>query len=209
MQAKDLLILGTGCHAIEMADMVDRINAHRSTWNLLGHLSLAGDPVPEHCGGRPVVGTGNDLERFDDARLVCDNTWKELSPIPDSRLASLVDPSSVISSTATVGPGCVIYPQAFIGHNTQLGRRVFMLAGSVINHDNVLEDNVIVCSHVSLAGYVHVEADSYLGQACTVRQGIRIGRNSLIGMGSVLIKDVQPDSVMIGSPARRLRSRSD
>jgi len=32
-------------------------------------------------------------------------------------------------------------------------------------------------------------------------------RNSLIGMGSVVLRDVEPDSVMVGNPARRLRER--
>jgi acetyltransferase-like isoleucine patch superfamily enzyme len=38
-----------------------------------------------------------------------------------------------------------------------------------------------------------------------VRQNLRIGRDSLVGMGSVVIKDVPPSSVMAGNPARKLR----
>ena len=56
-------------------------------------------------------------------------------------------------------------------------------------------------SGVRLAGGVHVEADCYLGQACTIRQNLRIGRRSLIGMGAVVLKDVPEESVMAGNPA--------
>lgn len=72
----------------------------------------------------------------------------------------------------------------------------------------MIEDRVEITSGVNLAGYVHVEADCYLGQGCTCRQNIRIGRGSLIGMGSVVVKDVPPNSVMVGNPARKLRERA-
>ncbi len=55
--------------------------------------------------------------------------------------------------------------------------------------------------------YVHVESGCYLGQACTIKQYLTIGRESLIGMGSVVLKDVPPNSVMVGNPALWLRKR--
>ncbi len=112
-----------------------------------------------------------------------------------------------MSRTAQIGAGCVIYPHSFVGLNAILGDRVFCLSGSVINHDVVLEDRVVVASGVSLAGSVYVEPDCYLGQACTVRQYVRIGRGSLIGMGAVVIHDVVPNSVIVGNPGQRLRDR--
>jgi acetyltransferase-like isoleucine patch superfamily enzyme len=47
-----------------------------------------------------------------------------------------------------------------------------------------------------------------LGQSCNVREHLRVGRESLIGMGAVITKNVQPRSVMIGNPARKLRTRN-
>ena len=64
----------------------------------------------------------------------------------------------------------MIYPGCFIGLEVTIGDYMFCISGSVINHHDVLEDRVVVATGVSLAGSVHVEADCYLGQACTVRQ---------------------------------------
>ena len=50
-------------------------------------------------------------------------------------------------------------------------------------------------------------APGVLGQACTIRQFVRLGKGSLIGMGAVVLKDVPPNSVMVGNPARRLKYR--
>jgi acetyltransferase-like isoleucine patch superfamily enzyme len=101
----------------------------------------------------------------------------------------------------------VIYPHCYIGLNAVISDYSFVLSGSIINHDDRLGDHVTLASGVNLAGDVRVEAHCYLGQSCSVRQYLRIGRNSLIGMGSVVVHDVPANSVMVGNPARRLRDR--
>ena len=212
---KDLLILGAGPHAQEMADIVRQINHVAPTWNLLGFLvsQAQADRVGETLGcGYTVLDTYAAVGRYPDAFLALEYnavqfTARGFSDFPARQMASLIAPTAFVASTARIGQGCVIYPQCFVGHNAVLGDRVFVLSGSVINHDDYLEDDVTVASNVSLAGFVRVEAGCYLGQACTVRQYLRIGRGSLIGMGSVVIADVPPNSVMVGNPARKLRDR--
>jgi acetyltransferase-like isoleucine patch superfamily enzyme len=61
---------------------------------------------------------------------------------------------------------------------------------------------------VTLAGGLYVEADGYIGQGCQIRQQLRIGRKSLIGIGAVVVKDVPAGSVMVGNPARLLRGNT-
>ncbi len=205
---KDLIILGAGPHAREMADIIEQINRAEPTWDLLGFLvpEPQVDLVGEELSGYPVLDAFAAVERFPEAFLVPEYNCG--AGFPHERMVSLVAPTAFVASTARLGKGCVIYPNCFVGHDAELGDRVFVLSGSVINHDDRLEDDVTLGSNVSLAGYVHVEAGCYLGQACTIRQELCIGRGSLIGMGSVVIADVPPDSVMVGNPARRLRGRS-
>ncbi len=203
----DLLILGVGVHATEMAEIVDRVNRVALAWNLLGFISSDGRGVGEQRNGYTVLGSAQCLTDYPEAALVPDNEWPRSLTVPLERLVSLIDPWAFVSRTAQIGAGCVIYPHSFVGLNAILGDRVFCLSGSVINHDVVLEDRVVVASGVSLAGSVYVEPDCYLGQACTVRQYVRIERGSLIGMGAVVIHDVVPNSVIVGNPGRRLRDR--
>ena len=203
--AKELIILGAGVHASEMVEIVARVNAVVPTWNLHGLLAAPEEAAEGTVNGTPVL-TGR-WEDHPDAVFVPAFGWpRELRP-PRERLVSLVDPSAFVSRTATIGVGCVIYPQCFVGLNARLGDCVLCLSGAVINHDDVVEDGVTFASGAMLAGNVHVEADCYLGQGCMVRQFVRVGRGSMIGMGAVVVKEVAPGSVMAGNPARRLRER--
>jgi carbonic anhydrase/acetyltransferase-like protein (isoleucine patch superfamily) len=202
----DLLILGTYPHAVEMADIVERINQVKQTWNLIGFVSAYGDRVGETICGIPVLAR-DALEQHPAALVIPEYDWPFKSDIPRERLTSLIDPSVFVAQTAQIGLGCVIYPNCYIGAHAKIGDLLFCLSGSVINHNDIIEDRVTLTSHVTLAGDVHVEAGCYLGQSCTVRELLKIGRGSLIGMGAVVLHNVAPNSVMVGNPARKLGSR--
>jgi sugar O-acyltransferase (sialic acid O-acetyltransferase NeuD family) len=205
---RELLMLGTGVHSLEMAEIAERINRAQPTWTLLGFVSATAAQVGEVRNGYPVLGSLEAVAQHPEACLVPDNEWPRSAELPRYRLVSLVDPSAFVSRTASIGLGCVVYPHCFIGLGAKLGDFVFCLSGCAISHDDALEDGVVLASNVTLAGGVHVEPGCYLGQACSVRENVRIGRASLIGMGAVVTKDVPPNSVMVGNPARRLRGRN-
>jgi sugar O-acyltransferase (sialic acid O-acetyltransferase NeuD family) len=193
---------------MEMAEIVERINRVSPAWNLLGFFSEKNRYEKRRgltLDGWRVLGTIEDLANYPNAALAIGNEFKD--PFPMERAVTIHDPTAFVSRSAKIGNGCVIYPGCFIGHNAVLGNRVFILSGSVLNHDNVLEDGVCLCSNVTLAGGVHAEAGAYLGQACSVRQYLRLGKDSFIGMGAVVVKDVPPNAVMVGNPARKLKDR--
>jgi len=54
---------------------------------------------------------------------------------------------------------------------------------------------------------VIIEDDVWLGRNAIVMPGIKIGRGSIIGAGSVVTKDVEPFSVMGGVPATLIKKR--
>ncbi len=204
---KDLIILGTGVHGAEMVEIVERVNNDKKTWNLLGFLSFDKAQKGQSFNQIPVLGSFDQILDFPNCFFVPNNKWNRSISLPMGQLASLIDPTTFVSRTAQIGKGVVLYPHCYVGLQAKIGDFVFSLSNSVINHDVVLETGVIITSGVMLAGSVHIEESCYLGQACTVREKLRIGKSSLIGMGAVVTKDVPPNSVMIGSPAKKLKDR--
>lgn len=55
----------------------------------------------------------------------------------------------------------------------------------------------------------YIGNDVWIGQYAMIKQGINVGHGAVIGMGSVVTKDVEPYSIVAGSPAKLLRKRFD
>jgi acetyltransferase-like isoleucine patch superfamily enzyme len=53
---------------------------------------------------------------------------------------------------------------------------------------------------------VIIEDNVWIGLNCIILKGVRIGRNSIIGAGSVVSKDIPPDTISGGNPCRIIRS---
>jgi acetyltransferase-like isoleucine patch superfamily enzyme len=55
---------------------------------------------------------------------------------------------------------------------------------------------------------VVIESGVWIGGGSIILGGVRIGRHSVIGAGSVVIRDIRPHSVAVGCPCREIRKIS-
>ena len=69
----------------------------------------------------------------------------------------------------------------------------------------MLEDYAVATSAVLIGSEAKVGRNAYLGSACSMLPGVRIGEGSLVGLSSVVLRDVEPYKVVVGNPARVLR----
>lgn len=108
----------------------------------------------------------------------------------------------------------------FIGY--RIGRHVFI--GMKCYLDDVdpalttIEDNVVISYGTYFAVHgldqrhtpIHIKENAYVGMRCTIvsgKHGVTIGRNAVIGAGSLVHKSVPDNVVAAGCPARVLRTR--
>jgi acetyltransferase-like isoleucine patch superfamily enzyme len=54
---------------------------------------------------------------------------------------------------------------------------------------------------------VHIESDVWIGTGSVINKGVRIGKGSVIGSGSVVTKNIEPYSIAVGVPCRKIASR--
>lgn len=72
----------------------------------------------------------------------------------------------------------------FISHNVSLGMNTFMVGESIMFGSSCTENGV------------------YIAGNATIRNGIRIGKNAFVGMGAVVVKDIEDDKTVKGNLAR-------
>jgi len=110
-----------------------------------------------------------------------------------------------IGDFCTVNPFCILY-----GHGgLTIGNGVRIAAAAIIipaNH--IFEDtsSFIYCQGETRKG-IFIEDDVWIGAGAKILDGVRIGRGSVIGAGSVVTKSVECYSVVAGNPARFIRNR--
>lgn len=114
--------------------------------------------------------------------------------------------SDVVGNGIRIGDRNVIREYAQIHHGwrsrTTIGDDGFIMNQVYIAHDCALGDRVTLASSVLLAGHVTVDDDANLGLGSSVHQGTRVGRGVMLGMGSVVTRDIPPFAKAYGNPAR-------
>lgn len=74
-----------------------------------------------------------------------------------------------------------------------------------VGHNVRIDENCLVIAQAMLAGSCHIERNAYIAPGVLVMNQITVGENSFAGMGTVILKDVPPNKVVIGVPAKVLR----
>jgi sugar O-acyltransferase (sialic acid O-acetyltransferase NeuD family) len=112
---------------------------------------------------------------------------------------------AMVSISASVAHGSLIFPGACIDAFATVGRCVTIYPGTYVGHDCEIKDNVEISPRACLAGSVIVHSDTFIGMNATILPHVRVGRNAVVGAGAVVTKDVSDDCVVAGNPARLLR----
>ena len=112
----------------------------------------------------------------------------------------------VIEDDVEIGPYCVIHRGTM--DSTYIRKGVKIGAHCNIGHNNDIGENTVIAAGVMLSGSIKVGKNCWLGTGSSYRQGISICDDVLIGVGSVVTKDITKPGVYVGNPAKFLRKLS-
>ncbi len=213
---KRICIVGAGGHGREILDVLRAVDDQSASWEFVGFVA---DDEPRRellvSTGAPWLGTVNDAiehARFD-AYLVGigdaharEVVSQRLEAAGVTSLA-LAHPSATIGSGTTRALGSVVWPQASLSTQVQLGRHSHVNQAASVSHDVVIGDFVTVAPHATVCGAATLGDGSWVGAAACVLQGVTVGRGAVVGAGAVVLHDVPSFSVVAGVPARVINDR--
>lgn len=212
---EDIIILGAGGLAQEMAWLIEEINESDKKWNLLGYLDADVALRGKKFVGYPVLGTDADAVAFK-------NTWF-VSGVGDPRLkrriienmsgrgiskwATLISPTVRVHGSNTLGTGVVIGRYTDLTVNNVLDDFVFLNIHVVLGHGIHVGAYTNVDPNVTINGEAKIGSTCLIGANAFVRD-VTLGDFVTVGAGSVVVKDVEPDCVVAGVPAKVIRQGS-
>jgi sugar O-acyltransferase (sialic acid O-acetyltransferase NeuD family) len=123
----------------------------------------------------------------------------------NATFVSIVSRHTLISLSARIEPGSVIFPGVTVNAAARVGACVTLWTGVLVEHDCTIAENVEISPRAAMAGGVSVGARAFLGINATILPNIVIGANALVGAGAVVTRDVAEGEVVVGNPAKVIR----
>lgn len=125
-----------------------------------------------------------------------------------------------IGDNTKIGTFVEIQKNATVGKNCKISSHTFICEGVTIEDDVFVGHNVTFINDMypraTTDGELQTEADwtvvptlikkgASIGSSCTILANVTVGENAILGAGSVITKDVPPNTIVVGNPARALR----
>lgn len=197
-----LVIYGCGGHGREMAW------AARDDPRPLAFLS---DQPEQPYRGIPLI-THADLTPEDEVCVAVGSpAARKKMAERVSRFATIIAPTAIVDPTAQIGEGAQICDYSVINSLVRIGRHFQCNTGSHVHHDSVIGDYVTFSPRTLCLGTVHVGDGVFIGAGAILKNGcpdepLTIGEGAIVGMGAVVIRPVEPYTVVVGNPARVMRA---
>ena len=121
---------------------------------------------------------------------------------------------NIIGDNVSIGTLSIIEHHVTIGNNVRIHSQVFIPEYSVLEDDTWIGPNVVLTNakypasrdaKKNLQG-VLIKRGAKIGANSTILPGVIIGTHALVGAGSVVAHDVPDDAVVVGNPARVIKT---
>ncbi len=211
---KDIIIVCAGGVGRETAWLIERINKQTPTWNILGFVDDSEELWGKEVNSYKVLGSIEKLREYPDAYLVCavgtstvrkSIVEKIASILPDAKYATLIDPSATVSDYVTIGEGSVICCGSIVTVNIEIGKHVIINLDCTVGHDTVIHDFATIYPSVNVSGVVEIDHCAEIGTGTQIIQEMKIGKYSIVGAGSVVVKHIPDKCTAVGVPAKPIK----
>ena len=213
---KDIAIYGAGGFGREVAWLIEEMNREEESYRIIGFLDDDDAWRGRKVNGHPVLGGWETLRSHPQIAVALAIGNPATRKTVATRLQglpldfpNLIHPSVLIGPEVILGNGNILCAGVIATVNIRIGDFCHLNLKTSVGHDCVLEDFATTACSVDLAGNSHACEGVYFGNHATVLQGITIGAWSVVGAGAVAHRDIPPESVAVGVPARVIKTGND
>ncbi len=206
---KNLIIIGASGFGKEVLWLARRLGR-----NIIGFL----DDTPEKQNsillGCSVIGKIDEFTKFNDVEFVIaigsprgrESVLNKMKEKGEPNFATLIDPVAIVGEGVYIGEGTLICAGVILTVDIRIGNHVIINLNSTIGHDVVIEDFVTIAPNVSVSGNVNLANKVEVGTNATIKEKITVQQGAMVGMGSVVTKDVEENKLIVGNPAKAIKT---
>lgn len=208
---KHLLIIGARGWGREVYDIAVACMAAGEDFDVKGFLDDKSDTLDGKSNYPPILGPVETYQIESDDVFICAlgdvNFKKKYADIilnKGGEFISLVHPTAIIGSNAKWGKGCVIGAYANLSSDTSLGDFVTFSVKAGMGHDSTVGNYSHIGGLTNISGFVSIGKNVTIHPCCNIVPHRKIGDNSIIGTGSVVLNNVKMGTTVFGNPAKKI-----
>jgi sugar O-acyltransferase (sialic acid O-acetyltransferase NeuD family) len=213
---KKLVIIGAGGFAREVAWLISDINREHREFEFMGYLVSDLSRLTETDSRDHVLGDFNwlDNNRDIDALALGIGTpasklavTDELeSKFPRLEWPALIHPTVQFDRSSTKLDHGVVLCAGTIGTvNLEFGAFAMVNLACTVGHEARIGRCSVLNPTVNISGGVVVDEGVLIGTGAQILQYVKVGGGATVGAGAVVSKDVEPNTTVVGIPAKPLR----
>jgi len=124
-------------------------------------------------------------------------------------LQNYISPRAIVSSDAVMGENNIISEGVILGPFGQLGDNNMIRPNTFVAHDFKIHSHCYVAAGCNIGGRCEIGDLSFLGLGSIVIDSIIVGRETLVGAGSLVLQNTEPWSKYVGSPAKKIGEHAE
>lgn len=215
---RDIVIFGSGGLAREILQLIEDINEYNMGAKSLNFLGFLDGDISNHeniVNGYKVLGGVEWLEENSNTLVVIAvgspaskrKVFLQIKENTRAEFATLIHPKALVGRFNEIGAGTVICAGTILTSNIKVGEHVILNLNCTVGHDTIIENYVTVAPGANISGNCLIKEGVDFGTAASIIQGRTIDRWSIIGAGSVVVKDVLANSTSVGNPSKVIKER--
>lgn len=213
---KQIIIFGSGGHGRSVYEVI-RTEKKFKVKGFFNSIKKTGDPIfrssiisedfkelkadlKRHKIDGGIIAIGDNFLRNRLYNLI-------INECPGFKFITSIHPTATVSKDVTIGEGTVIMAHAFVNSGSVIGNHVIINSSSSSDHNCVLNDFSSIGPGAILGGKVSIGKMSAVCLGANIINGIIVGDNTVIGAGSLVLKNVQNNILAYGTPANMIKKR--
>ncbi len=207
---KDIVIIGSGGFAKEVAFLIEEINKKKNTWNILGFID---DNIGDSNGKYGVYENDDWLLNISVPIYVTfgignpdllEKLYDKFKKNKNIKFPNIIHPS-VIGDWVRIkiGVGNVICASNTFTTDITIGNCNVFNLDCTFGHDSNIGSYNVINPSSNISGGVEIGDNNLIGTNTTVLQYLKIGNKLTIGASSLVTKDLIEKGLYLGQPARK------
>jgi len=216
-QKQKIFLFGGGLHSLSCIDIIEKqetyelagiidsekeVDSYVDEYNIIGRIEDLPDLTKKYQTNAGFISVGDNWVR----KKIYDQI---LEHCPDFKFVNLVHPSAVLGKHVKIGKGVFVGAQAFISPGCRVDDFVLLHQKAHLGLLNHMEKFSSVSVGSLTGGKVSIREFAAITIGVVVADRVNIGRHTVIGSGSLVVRDVPEYVTAYGNPATIVRERKE